>query len=251
MRVRSLFFVASTATVLFASGALAQEGGTIALGVGTQKVITVPGIQRVAIEDSAIADVKTIGGNQLLVIGNGPGKVALLIWKTNGQRFSYAVEVKGNIDDLAGAAVSGVHLERGEIVSYRAAGATRLELGDPSVVDAMLEGSRLKLRAKSPGRSDLVVYKGAAELAHLSVEVAGVKTASPALGLTAVELKVGASVTLSIDGLEKASAGDPKLVAAAVPRPGSLTLTAKAAGDATLELTVRGEPTRLLVKALP
>ncbi|MFT3835765.1 MAG: pilus assembly protein N-terminal domain-containing protein [Myxococcaceae bacterium] len=94
MRVRSLFFVASTATVLFASGAFAQEGGTIALGVGTQKVITVPGIQRVAIGDSAIADVKTIGNNQLLVIGQGEGKTTLLIWKSSGQRVSYLITVR-------------------------------------------------------------------------------------------------------------------------------------------------------------
>src|SRR5437763_1723303 len=95
MHVRSLFFVASTAAVLFASGsAFAQEGGTIALGVGTQKVITVPGIQRVAIGDSAIADVKTIGNNQLLVIGQGEGKTTLLIWKQSGQRVSYLITVR-------------------------------------------------------------------------------------------------------------------------------------------------------------
>ncbi len=94
MRLGSLFFVTGVVALCSASQALAQEGGTIALGVGTQKVITVPGIQRVAIGDSAIADVKTIGNNQLLVIGQGEGKTTLLIWKSSGQRVSYLITVR-------------------------------------------------------------------------------------------------------------------------------------------------------------
>lgn len=79
---------------LLAAPVAAQEGGSINIGVGAQKVITVPGIQRVAIGDSAVADVKTIGNNQLLVIGSAEGKTTLLIWKTSGQRISYQVSVK-------------------------------------------------------------------------------------------------------------------------------------------------------------
>jgi len=77
-----------------ASAALAQEGGTISLGVGTQKVITVPGIARVAVGDASVADVKTIGNSQLLIIGSAEGKTTLLIWKTSGQRVSYLVSVR-------------------------------------------------------------------------------------------------------------------------------------------------------------
>ncbi|MBL9037701.1 MAG: pilus assembly protein N-terminal domain-containing protein [Archangium sp.] len=77
-----------------ASPVFAQEGGTISLGVGTQKVITVPGIQRVAVGDAAVADVKTIGNNQLLIIGSAEGKTTLLLWKTSGQRVSYLVSVR-------------------------------------------------------------------------------------------------------------------------------------------------------------
>ena len=62
--------------------------------MGTQKVITVPGIQRIAVGDPAIADVKTIGNNQVLIIGAGEGKTTLLIWKSSGQRVSYLVTVR-------------------------------------------------------------------------------------------------------------------------------------------------------------
>ena len=94
MRISGLTCLAGVLGALLSAVALGQEGGNISLGVGTQKVITVPGIQRVAVGDSAIADVKTIGNNQLLVIGAGEGKTTLLIWKSSGQRISYLVSVR-------------------------------------------------------------------------------------------------------------------------------------------------------------
>jgi pilus assembly protein CpaC len=82
------------AALMVSSVALAQEGGNIALGVGTQKVMNIPGIQRIAVGDASIADVKTIGNNQVLIIGAGEGKTTLLIWKASGQRVSYTVSVR-------------------------------------------------------------------------------------------------------------------------------------------------------------
>lgn len=79
---------------LSASMALAQEGGNLSLGVGTQKVLTVPGMQRVAVGDPGIADVKTIGNNQILIIGSTEGKTTLLVWKSSGQRLSYLISVR-------------------------------------------------------------------------------------------------------------------------------------------------------------
>lgn len=80
--------------VLVALPALAQEGGNISLGVGTQKVLNVPGIQRVAVGDAAVADVKTLSNGQLLIIGASEGKTTLLVWKSNNQRISYLVSVR-------------------------------------------------------------------------------------------------------------------------------------------------------------
>ncbi len=86
------FFVVAALAV--STAAFAQEGGNIALGVGTQKVMNIPGIQRIAVGDASIADVKTIGNNQVLIIGAGEGKTTLLIWKASGQRVSYTVSVR-------------------------------------------------------------------------------------------------------------------------------------------------------------
>ena len=80
--------------MMLALPAASQDGGNIALGVGTQKVLQMPGIQRVAIGDPNVADVKTIGNNQLLIIGSTEGKTTLLVWKTSGQRVSYLLSVR-------------------------------------------------------------------------------------------------------------------------------------------------------------
>ncbi|MDC0708324.1 pilus assembly protein N-terminal domain-containing protein [Stigmatella sp. ncwal1] len=76
--------------------ALAQErdGSTIALGVGTQKVITVPGIARIALGDPNVAEVKNIGNNQVLIIGQTEGKTTLIIWKGSGQRVTFLIAVR-------------------------------------------------------------------------------------------------------------------------------------------------------------
>lgn len=80
---------------LVASGsALAQEGSSVSLGVGSQKVLTIPGLSRVALGDPSIAEVKTLGSGQLLITGLGEGKTTLLVWKTSGQRVSYLVAVR-------------------------------------------------------------------------------------------------------------------------------------------------------------
>ncbi len=90
------------ASMLLAAVAMGQESGnTVSLGVGTQKVLSISGIQRVAIGDPSVADVKALGSNQLLVIGQGEGRTTLLVWKSNGQRLSYMVVVsKKDVGEL-------------------------------------------------------------------------------------------------------------------------------------------------------
>lgn len=81
--------------MLLATGqVLAQEGSTISLGVGTQKVITVPGLSRITVGDPSVADVRVLGGSQVLVSGQGEGKTSLMVWKGSGARVSYLVIVR-------------------------------------------------------------------------------------------------------------------------------------------------------------
>ncbi len=86
--------LATFLVLIVGNSAAAQEGSTISLGVGTQKVVTIPGITRIALGDPSIAEVKTIGNNQVLIIGQNEGKTTLLIWKSSGQRISYLIAVR-------------------------------------------------------------------------------------------------------------------------------------------------------------
>lgn len=75
--------------------AQAQESGnTIALGVGSQKVISVSNVAKIAVGDPAVADVKPVGSNQILVVGVAEGRTTLIIFRTNGSRLSYLISVR-------------------------------------------------------------------------------------------------------------------------------------------------------------
>ncbi|HWV36945.1 MAG TPA: pilus assembly protein N-terminal domain-containing protein [Vulgatibacter sp.] len=89
--LRSLVAVA----LLLPALAPASTDPTIQLGVGTQKVLSIPGgVSRVAVGDPNVADVKPVGSNQMLVIGGQVGRTTLIVWKANGARISYLVVVR-------------------------------------------------------------------------------------------------------------------------------------------------------------
>lgn len=83
------------------SGTAAVAANVITLGVGSQKVITVPGAKRVSPGDPHIATVKVLGRDQLLVFGHNEGKTSMLVWRSNGTRLSYVIDVqKRNPDQV-------------------------------------------------------------------------------------------------------------------------------------------------------
>jgi len=57
--------------------------GEIVLGVGAQRVLTVPqGIERLSIGDPEVADVKPLGRDQVLVLAGKPGRTTLLFFSS-------------------------------------------------------------------------------------------------------------------------------------------------------------------------
>ncbi|HZX65732.1 MAG TPA: pilus assembly protein N-terminal domain-containing protein [Myxococcales bacterium] len=72
-----------------------NDGGTMNLGVGEQKTLSLQNVARVAIGDPGVADVKQVGGGgELLLTGVGEGRTSLLVWLRNDQRLSYAISVR-------------------------------------------------------------------------------------------------------------------------------------------------------------
>ena len=84
----------AVAVALVAGSAYADDSNSIALGVGTQKIISVGNISRIALGDPSVADVKAIGSNQILIVGSAEGKTTLIIWRSNGQRLNYLISVR-------------------------------------------------------------------------------------------------------------------------------------------------------------
>jgi pilus assembly protein CpaC len=71
------------------------EGKDIYCGVGTQKDITVDGtIRRIAVGDPDIADVRTVGSSEVLILCVAEGQTTLLIWLDGGKRLSYLIKVQ-------------------------------------------------------------------------------------------------------------------------------------------------------------
>lgn len=92
---RLLLFLAAVAALSVTAPVGAQSsGGTISVVIGQQRVLTVRGMQKVAVGDTSIADVRPLTAqNQLLVTGVGEGRTTLLIWLNNGRRQSYLINV--------------------------------------------------------------------------------------------------------------------------------------------------------------
>ena len=67
---------------------------TLDVPVGSSRVVQVAGLSKIAVGDPAVAGVRAVGGNQVLVIGQQEGRTTLMIWKSNGQRISYTVVVR-------------------------------------------------------------------------------------------------------------------------------------------------------------
>lgn len=64
----------------------------IEVGVEREKVLPVTGLQRVAVGDPAVLDVKTIGTEELLLLGRSEGQTTVRVWTKSGER-SFAVRV--------------------------------------------------------------------------------------------------------------------------------------------------------------
>lgn len=71
-----------------------RDGSLVVKVGGSGSIDTAEDIQRVAIGDASVADVKVGGPRKLLIEGVEPGKTTLLFWLASGARQSWLVEVR-------------------------------------------------------------------------------------------------------------------------------------------------------------
>jgi len=84
----------------------AGESTTINMGVGQQRVLNVPKLQRAAIGDPSVLDAVPIGGNQLILTAKKHGRTTLIIWSRGGKRKTYSIHIskldpQGVVKDVA------------------------------------------------------------------------------------------------------------------------------------------------------
>jgi pilus assembly protein CpaC len=102
------FAAVGVALAFTATSSLAQDG-TITVGVGTQKVLSVPGATKISVGDDSVATVRQTGPGQVVVTGVRDGRTSLLVFKGNGRQ-TYTIyvrrqdtgEVSGEIRRLLG-----------------------------------------------------------------------------------------------------------------------------------------------------
>ena len=70
---------------------------TLTVAVNQSQVITLPGVERVAVANPEIADVIIVSGYEALIIGKSAGVTSLHVWSSAGRQ-SYLVEVA--VDDV-------------------------------------------------------------------------------------------------------------------------------------------------------
>jgi Flp pilus assembly secretin CpaC len=153
--------------VVCATAAFAQK--PLQLAVGGQKSLTLPGIQRVAVGDPAIADIKTIGHSELLVIGASAGHTTLLVWKRGAQtpeKFDITVSGPGHLaapapalaEDTTPAASYSPVLKTGEKATRSTPKLVRVAVGDPDVADITTGTGTLTLTGARVGQTTVLLW---------------------------------------------------------------------------------------------
>ena len=80
---------------------LAAPPEKLAVAANQSQILSLPGVERVAVANPDIADVMVVSGYEVLLVGKKPGVTTLHIW-VRGNAASYLVEVGSNDVQIAG-----------------------------------------------------------------------------------------------------------------------------------------------------
>jgi pilus assembly protein CpaC len=133
---------------LLLAALLAAAPDTITLSPGTQKVVSAPGLTRVAVGDDGVADVSPTGRGELLIVGKKRGRTSLTLWTKAGVRTRTVVVDDGKADEL--------ETTLREVVGP---GLTVHKLSDRTVIDGTVDSMQelKRLRALVGGDPDVVL----------------------------------------------------------------------------------------------
>ncbi|HEY3448880.1 MAG TPA: pilus assembly protein N-terminal domain-containing protein [Myxococcales bacterium] len=69
------------------------DGTTLKLKPNAERVLTVPGLARIAVGDPEVADVRPKGASEVAIRGLIEGRTEVLVWTSKGNRFRYPIVV--------------------------------------------------------------------------------------------------------------------------------------------------------------
>ncbi len=169
---RSVFF--GVTLLAAASPALAQ---TLDLVTGQQRVLSLPGVTRIAIVDPKVADVKVVGSGDVLVTAIAPGETDLTVWQ--GQKIvKYTVTVSEPSKQSGVTEALNRQLGRAGLLGARATmvgGTVFLE----GVVDTQADLKKAEIITRALGGEVQNMLKvGAARMVELDVEFVEVSKSS-------------------------------------------------------------------------
>ena len=209
---------------------VAPEANLILL-MGQSKVLTIHEIERVAVGDPATLDVKTIGNDQLEVIGVGPGRTTLLVWKKGGERYSQLVEVREkdgtapppeepnaefedeDVETVVGNGTSmTLQIGAQRLISFGPQ-TSRVAVGDPEIADISMNGSQVRLKALQEGTTTVLAWLASGQRKSITLNVvAATLREADEIDESPVTVLVGGQGTLTFGSLiVRVAVGDPDI----------------------------------------
>jgi pilus assembly protein CpaC len=169
--IRTLSVLALVALPLTAVAAAGPDAGQaqppLTLEVGASKVLDLGEVDRVAVGDPQVADIRPVASGQLLVVGVAAGTTTLRVWNKKQLR-TWQITVTPPAPPPANA--PAIALKVGQVVSRHVEGLERLAIGDPSVADVKPAEDAVELTGRAAGQTTLIVW-GKAGRQELRIDV--------------------------------------------------------------------------------
>lgn len=127
------------------------------LFVAGQQVISIPNLEKVALGDTAIADVIMFGNGEVLLTGSSPGQTTLRVWQKGAAAWIDVKVVVAQSLLVKPVALAEIALKVGEVKALDCPGIGRLAVGDPDIADVQVDGTHsLNLKGVTEGATSLI-----------------------------------------------------------------------------------------------
>lgn len=152
-------------SLLFASTAFADE--TLVITAGQLKTLQFKGLSRIAVGDPEVADVKTIGNGELVIVASKAGATTLLVWSDGAKdpkMFKLQVTPQGaglappSPGEATPKPTFTTKLKVGQRLARPAPKLQRLAVGDPGICDLETKGDQVTLVGAGPGATTVLAW---------------------------------------------------------------------------------------------